>query len=108
VLAAAVLRANLWSYCCSYDKYGVGDADARGHAGEFFTSCYSGGGGGVSERDFFSFIFRNMFFHGGHGFRGYDFDDSMRYNFADVRTEPYVPFPFSIPSMNVSASFIFS
>jgi hypothetical protein len=44
----------------------------------------------------------------GHGFRGYAFDDSMRYDFADVRTEPYVPFPFSIPSMNVSASFIFS
>jgi hypothetical protein len=101
------MRIDLWSYCCSYDKYGVGDDDARGHAGEFFTSCYSGGGG-VSERDFFSFIFRNMFFYGGHRFRGYDFDDSMGFDFADSRTEPYVPLPFPILSMTFSASLIFS
>jgi hypothetical protein len=93
------------SQFCSYDTYGTGDNDARDHAGEFFTSSRSGGGGGgMSADDFLAFLFSgmfsrggrgggsfsyrggNIFFCGGRGSRGFDFDDE--YDFARERNEP--------------------
>jgi hypothetical protein len=57
---------------CSYDRYGTGDNDARFHAGDFFTSSRSGSGGRMSEHDFYTFLFGDMF----HSFpRGRNFDD---------------------------------